>query len=276
MPNIISMETHWLHTESHLCPWHQTLPFVIRRAPHSRTSPSGSGRRPSTSARAAAPSARSSPRSSRSWATPPGRSPRPTDAGFAALDAFNKKIRAAGAEALDRIVETGETAIVLVGRPYNVHDAGMNLSVGQKLRDYYGVNVIPQDFLDVDDLDVQDINSSMYWNLGHKILAAAKIVGQYPNLHIIYITNFKCGPDSFIKHFILRASGKPFLTLQFDSHANDAGMMTRCEAYLDSKGILRPWRREELAVECADRGGCSARPYLEKCCFQSLSWAISF
>jgi len=24
--------------------------------------------------------------------------------------------------------------------------------------------------------------------------------------------------------------------------------MTRCEAYLDSKGILRPWRREEVAV----------------------------
>ena len=27
--------------------------------------------------------------------------------------------------------------------------------------------------------------------------------------------------------------------LQFDGHGNDAGYMTRCEAYLDSKGILR-------------------------------------
>jgi hypothetical protein len=25
-------------------------------------------------------------------------------------------------------------------------------------------------------------------------------------------------------------------------------MMTRCEAYLDSKGILRPWRRRERAA----------------------------
>ena len=33
------------------------------------------------------------------------------------------------------------------------------------------------------------------------------------------------------------ASGKPFLTLQFDAHENDAGAMTRCEAYLDSKGF---------------------------------------
>jgi predicted nucleotide-binding protein (sugar kinase/HSP70/actin superfamily) len=84
----------------------------------------------------------------------------------------------------------------------------------------------------------------MYWHLGGQILAAAKIVGRRANLHIIYITNFKCGPDSFIKHFVRPASGKPFLTLQFDGHSNDAGMMTRCEAYLDSKGILRPWRSE--------------------------------
>jgi len=29
------------------------------------------------------------------------------------------------------------------------------------------------------------------------------------------------------------------LVLQFDGHGNDAGYLTRCEAYLDSKGILR-------------------------------------
>jgi len=33
--------------------------------------------------------------------------------------------------------------------------------------------------------------------------------------------------------------GRPFLTLQFDGHGNDAGMMTRVEAYLESKGLLR-------------------------------------
>ena len=60
-----------------------------------------------------------------------------------------------------------------------------------------------------------------------------------PNLHLVYITNFKCGPDSYIKHFAREAAGAPLLVLQFDGHGNDAGYMTRCEAYLDSKGILR-------------------------------------
>jgi predicted nucleotide-binding protein (sugar kinase/HSP70/actin superfamily) len=69
-------------------------------------------------------------------------------------------------------------------------------------------------------------------------------------LHIIYMTNFKCGPDSYIKHYVREASGKPHLTLQFDEHQNDAGAMTRCEAYLDSKGFLRWWSQRD---ESGDR-----------------------
>jgi predicted nucleotide-binding protein (sugar kinase/HSP70/actin superfamily) len=79
----------------------------------------------------------------------------------------------------------------------------------------------------------------MYWNSGRSILAAGRLARQHPNLHVIYITNFKCGPDSFIKHFLRQAVGAPFLVLQFEGHGNDAGYLTRCEAYLDSKGILR-------------------------------------
>ena len=67
------------------------------------------------------------------------------------------------------------------------------------------------------------------------------------------MTNFKCGPDSYIKHYIREASGKPFLMLQFDEHPNDAGAMTRCEAYLDSKGFLRWWSQD-----AADGGTLSA------------------
>jgi predicted nucleotide-binding protein (sugar kinase/HSP70/actin superfamily) len=170
---------------------------------------------------------------------------------FDAQDRFTCQLKAAGRAALQALLRSGQQGIILLGRPYNVHDAGVNLSVASKLRDYYGVNCIPLDFLDVDHLDIRPINANMFWNLGRKILSAAKLSADHPNLHLIHITNFKCGPDSFIKHFIRHASNKPFLTLQFDGHSNDAGMMTRCEAYLDSKGILRPWRKEALAAQLA-------------------------
>jgi len=87
--------------------------------------------------------------------------------------------------------------------------------------------------------NIDDVAPYMFWNYGRKILSAAKFMSNRNNLHMIYITNFKCGPDSFIKHFVKEAYGKPFLTLQFDEHSNDAGVMTRIEAYLDSKGLLR-------------------------------------
>jgi predicted CoA-substrate-specific enzyme activase len=248
LPNVVSMETPWTQTESHLCPWHQTLPFVIRRAPAlahlapkllSPTLRFADGRqkvaaelqrffRPFGLARRAVAEA--------------------VRAAFAAQDEFDGRLVAAGREAMGRLRASGAPGIVILGRPYNVHDFGVNLSVPRKLRENYGVNCVPLDFLDADGVDIRDVNDHMYWNLGRRVLAVAKIVARSPDLHIIHITNFKCGPDSFIRHFIKRASGKPFLTLQFDGHSNDAGIMTRCEAYLDSKGILRPWRSEEREV----------------------------
>ena len=251
LPNTLSMETTWLDNESHLCPWHQTLPFVVRQAPaimHRREqfiSPTvrfRQGRKVVS-------------RELQEFFGPRGISARTVQRavqeGFAAQDRFRQAVLAAGAKAMDALRTSGAPGIVLIGRPYNVYDAGTNLSVASKLREQYGVNCLPMDFLDLAAVDVRDVNDNMYWELGRRILATAKIVGSHPNLHIVYITNFKCGPDSYIKHFIRPASGKPFLTLQFDGHSNDAGMMTRCEAYLDSKGILRPWARKALAESIA-------------------------
>ncbi len=250
LPNIVSQETRWMDNESYLCPWHQTLPFVVRQAPalehlqDKLVTPTVYFREGRSLVS----------KYLRRWLpeTPLGarldvtgkQITQAVDAAFDAQDAFGRTIRRKGAQAMEALEKSGETAVVLLGRPYNIHDAGMNLSVGKKLRDYYGVNVVPLDFLGLEEVDHRDVNSNMYWNLGRQILAASRIVSRHRNLHIIYITNFKCGPDSFIKHFITKASGKPFLTLQFDGHSNDAGMMTRCEAYLDSKGILRPWRKD--------------------------------
>jgi predicted nucleotide-binding protein (sugar kinase/HSP70/actin superfamily) len=102
----------------------------------------------------------------------------------------------------------------------------------------------------------------MFWVMDGRFWRPA-VLSRYPNLHIIYITNFKCGPDSFLKGFIGAASGKPFLALQFDGHSNDAGMMTRCEAYLDSKGILRWWRQSasKPATEVSKGALCTSRKW---------------
>jgi predicted nucleotide-binding protein (sugar kinase/HSP70/actin superfamily) len=176
------------------------------------------------------------------------------DRAYAAQEEFRAALLAAGAEAVRRLDEAGELGVVLLGRPYNMYDKGINMDIPRKLRKFYGVNVIPLDFLPIKGIDIDPLVPNMFWNYGRKILQTATWVRDRENLHLIYLTNFKCGPDSYIKHYVREASGKPFLTLQFDEHQNDAGAMTRCEAYLDSKGFLRWWSQDaaDEARECRE------------------------
>ena len=61
------------------------------------------------------------------------------------------------------------------------------------------------------------------------------IIRQDPRLYGVFITNFGCGPDSFIQHFFRdRMRGKPYLEIEIDEHSSDVGAITRLEAFLDS------------------------------------------
>ena len=239
IPNTVDAEGPDDGLESHLCPWNQTLPFVVRAVPqlelahpkflsptvHFRLGPRHVEKELKEFARG--------------LGIKPRMNTRAVMAAYAAQSTFADALQQAGKEAMARLRETDEPALVLVGRPYNIFDRGVNCDIPRKLRTLYGINVLPMEVLPLDAEDISEVNPNMYWNSGRRILAAARIVSRNPNLHLVYISNFKCGPDSYIKSFVDEAAGKPSLVLQFDGHANDAGFITRCEAYLDSKGFLR-------------------------------------
>ena len=97
---------------------------------------------------------------------------------------------------------------------------------------------IPLDYLPVDAVDITDSYASMFWRSGQDILAAARLISHDPRLQAIYLTNFACGPDSFLLSFFRRLmDGKPFLDLEVDDHTGDAGVVTRCEAFFDSLNL---------------------------------------
>jgi len=240
VPNVLDAETsEESGSVAQYCPWNQTLPFVLQSAPgleeHRERflSPSIHFRLgPDYVKRALAEMARR-------LGVKKARSDRAVDAAYTAYREFQAKLIEMGREALRILDETGEPGIVLVGRTYNVYDRGFNCDIPRKLRHQYGANVIPYDFLVTGNEAIDDLHPNMYWSSGQKILAACRLAATRENLHVIYISNFKCGPDSYIKTFAREAAGSPLLVLQFDGHGNDAGYVTRCEAYLDSKGILR-------------------------------------
>ena len=123
-----------------------------------------------------------------------------------------------------------EPIVVVTGRPYNLYDERLNLRLGQNLSKI-GVAALPMDFIDVSSVDLSDF-SSMYWGLGAQVLRTARFVKGYPNYFSLHLTNFGCGPDSFIEHFYKHIMGdKAYLILELDEHSAVAGVMTRLEAY---------------------------------------------
>ena len=229
---------------AHYCPWSQTLPFVLQSVP-SLEPHRGRFLIPTLHFQMGPPQIKEAlGQVMRRLGATQRASDKAVDAAYAAQRKFQESILEAGRAALKVLDETGEPGIVLAGRSYNIYDRGVNCDIPRKLRHRYGANVIPLDFL-VTGREPSDYQN-MFWTSGRKILEAAKLAGGRPNLHLIYISNFKCGPDSYIKHFTREAAGAPLLVLQFDGHGNDAGYMTRCEAYLDSKGILRCYKPAPL------------------------------
>ncbi|OGB94822.1 MAG: hypothetical protein A2Z31_01600 [candidate division NC10 bacterium RBG_16_65_8] len=249
LPNVMNAEPTPDATQSQMCPWAQTLPYVVRSVPR-LTEIRERILAPTVHFRLGADhAARDLIPLGRMLGARKAHTLRAVASGFAAQRRFQAALEELGRRALAALSESSQPGIVLVGRAYNIHDRAINLDVPGKLRDSYGINVIPLDCLPLHDVDIRDVNDNMYWHSGRRILAAAKVTGATPNLHLIHITNFNCGPDSYIKHFLGSACGKPHLSLQFDGHGNDAGFLTRCEAYLDSKGMLRWWRNSPRTCE---------------------------
>jgi predicted nucleotide-binding protein (sugar kinase/HSP70/actin superfamily) len=111
-----------------------------------------------------------------------------------------------------------EPILVVTGRPYNLYDERLNLK-------------LPMDFIDVASVDLSDF-PSMYWGLGAQIIRTAKFIKERPQCFGLHLTNFGCGPDSFIEHFYKHVMGdKPYLILELDEHSAVAGVMTRLAAY---------------------------------------------
>ncbi|MCJ7605912.1 MAG: acyl-CoA dehydratase activase-related protein, partial [Dehalococcoidales bacterium] len=157
------------------------------------------------------------------------------DAGIRAFDEFNDWQLRRGKEVLDGL-KPDERAIVVVGRAYNTYDEAMTLDLPGKLRDL-NVLAIPLDFLPLASV-AEEVNRShpnMYWKSGQKILCGGHIIAHDPRLFGLYVTNFACGPDSYLlKFFSKETEGKPFLTIEIDEHSADAGIITRCEAFIDT------------------------------------------
>lgn len=166
-----------------------------------------------------------------------------------------------GTELLETKKNTGEPVFVLIGRPYNLHDRGLNLGIPEKIASM-GYTVIPIDMLELGP-EIGALAAGNYhnvfWKYGQRIMAVFKKIGEARNIFPIYFSNFNCGPDSCLLSYAEEESkGKPMLILELDEHDSDGGYLTRIEAFLDvvhayMKRRRKPEIRRPAPVFTAER-----------------------
>ncbi len=165
---------------------------------------------------------------------------------------FLKSLKKEGIKFIEsaKTKDFGQTAtVVIVGRAYNAYDRSVSLDVAGKLR-RLNVLPIPMDMLPTEKISIKEEWDNLYWLSGQRIIRAAKFIKKLSNTYPVYITNFSCGPDSFItNYFKEELAGHPYLILEIDEHSADAGLVTRLEAFIDSlEGRERQDREKFLFI----------------------------
>jgi len=152
-----------------------------------------------------------------------------------------------GKEELHKTKTNDEITIAILGRPYNALDKVINIDIPNKITDM-GHKVLIQDMIATDDISFDyshQFFDKMHWNYGQKLLKAAESIIKNDNLFPIYLTNFRCSPDSFIVEYfkeIMDRCGKPFIIMQLDAHGSDIGYITRIEAGIEA---FKNWKENK-------------------------------
>ncbi len=144
----------------------------------------------------------------------------------------------------DQAGATNDIGVVFIGRPYLVLHHALNKGLPDKLADM-GIQCFYMDMVPCDDAQLhaaKDFLRLNHWHYGNRIIKTAETVARTARLFPIYVTAFKCSPDSFIIGYfkdIMEYYQKPYLILQLDEHEAGEGYDTRLEAAVETFRTFR-------------------------------------
>ncbi|MRR16040.1 MAG: CoA activase [Deltaproteobacteria bacterium] len=130
-------------------------------------------------------------------------------------------------------------SVALLGRPYAIMQNSMNKGIPD-IFSALGIKTFYQDMLPTEQKDLSEIEpllKRIHWTHAARILKAALYIAHTPDLYPVYVTSFKCSPDSFTLEYFKRIMdkyGKPYLILELDEHDSNVGYETRIEAAVRS------------------------------------------
>lgn len=131
------------------------------------------------------------------------------------------------------VKQASDINVVLLGRPYTVLSETMNNRIPH-IFSSLGIKTFYQDMIGSDEKsDIMPLMEDVHWKYASMILGAAEKVAKTDNLYPVFVTSFKCSPDSFALKFfkeLMEKHEKPYLILELDEHDSSVGYETRIEA----------------------------------------------
>jgi predicted nucleotide-binding protein (sugar kinase/HSP70/actin superfamily) len=168
---------------------------------------------------------------------------RAVEQGFAALNAYNERLRRLAREVLDRLVRENRLGVVLLARPYH-NDPGLNHEITDELQKL-GYPIFTQDHLPLDAdileqlfgqevdrgdfrsaLSIEDAWKNSYSENTNRKVWAAKYTARHPNLVALELSSFKCGMDApiyTVVEEIVENSGTPYFCFKDIDENKPAG-----------------------------------------------------
>ncbi len=157
---------------------------------------------------------------------------------IAEQESYLAKLERRGQEVLRQAIVDGRTVILLAARPYHV-DPLIEHKVSQAISDM-GIDVVTENVATHAGSEVyRNINSLSQWAYPNRIFKAAWFAGKhpYPNLHMVELTSFGCGPDAFILdevRSILNRHHRNLTVLKIDDVNNIGSLKLRIRSLVDS------------------------------------------
>ncbi len=155
------------------------------------------------------------------------------DKAAAEMENYRLDVQIYGNAVLERLKQTGEHAILLVGRPYHI-DPEINHGIDAMIQSY-GLPILSEDSVYHVAVDAPKISVVNQWSYHARLYHAAQFAAQNPNVTLIQLSSFGCGLDALtieqVKE-ILEAHGKIYTMIKLDEVSNLGAARIRLRSLL--------------------------------------------
>lgn len=164
---------------------------------------------------------------------------------------FRKQLQAQGQQIIKHAMQNNTFAIVLAGRPYH-NDPFICHTISKQFAEK-GISVLTVDSLPgINQVDLKNTNIEITNNYHTRMLSAAMIVAEHPELEYVQIVSFGCGHDAVLSDEIIRIlterSNKVPLILKMDESDASGALSIRIQSFLET--ILIRKKMQTQTVSC--------------------------